>query len=229
MWKSQTLLLILCTLALIAGTADAQVRRYDPASGLSVPVGPDGARRHRGQTDGTTQIQSLSQGETAETEATGTAPPDSEAFQILQQQRHLNNDGTTDETVLRAYLEKKRAEETGPAGRAMIFADVDHFSDSLVAYIKEIKNTRGLVTELYMKDRANPFSYMQLLQKGMDKMEEDVPFSVDSGDKIAGRFRVQRYPTLVYIAPDGDRRNFDLAGGIGPFLTHLNRVRRGQR
>lgn len=113
----------------------------------------------------------------------------------------------------------KDEEENYPNGEVLVFVDIDGFSAYMAAGLKNLWTVPGIKKTAYIPRRKFE-DYMTLLDKGFEQIGSEVELTADPKPSMFKKYKVTRYPTIIYINPEGKEEKF------GDFATLMNRVAR---
>ena len=215
---------VLITTTLLATTANAQIRVYDPQTGGDVeaptqqglqkdiitpqkeqPKAP--ARRIQPQQAPKNVYERAMAPQNAENLKNKTIreeqdpefqePEGLDVFEVFQEQQSL--------------------------GTAAFFIDKSYFTERQIAKIRQASQIKNLAVEVYVEE-LDTVEYMALISS-VPEGAEGVDFTVDSNNYRAKKYGVE-YHTILYLDPDGSTRRYDLVQDFDKFLRHVERLRR---
>lgn len=186
-------------------TAQAQLRRYDATTGQNVPV------------DG---------GKPSSQQDVPSAPP---VPRGTQETPVVNNPQTSaEEPVPDDFGVADKMTVPGQAmGELYVFTTTRKIT---ITALKAIHNLKAAVPDMQVKvyvDEQMPKDYFRMIARLRDHVKLTDEFISDSNGKLAAKFRVTEPNTIVYVAPNGTVRVYDLLSEMENALRQIQRVKKG--
>lgn len=154
---------------------------------------------------------------------------------VYEQGASLLNQGAVGKRVQELMEQRGMAKpkEAPPLlGRALVFIEFDRITPAIYKAIKRMNDIQGLEVLVMFKYATTKRHLEYFTEQGMDdlyfKLVDEVSTKADNRNKVAARFGVSSYRTIVYQSPYGDKQIFRLTP-LDPFLKKINKIKRQQR
>jgi hypothetical protein len=212
------------TLALLAALpAAAEIRRHDPASGVSTAVtAPANGSLGGVRTGGSAQnIGGVNRGTTAPASGVRVEPKANapyvpraaDAFMQQVQQDHQRrlDDMKALDAAATAEREQMRKDEATVAYAAVFLDEASLKAPQTVKDLERVARIPNLLVSIYLRDTSGRPAVDDGVANPSLAVAPNVSASVDEGNEMADLYNVRKYPLIVYTEPTGSMKRLDLA------------------